>query len=272
MRVSLMSAKDSVYKAEAAGLQAETWVPPRQSGGRVDPLSHGQPVERPVFVARRPWRQRAVASTTVAAGALLLLWLAAIIAGALGFGHLGALPLLGGGEAATPTAEGQHASGQARRQAPALTRAGAGTSQAPAARRERRARAAAPLPAESSRSLRSPSSRRTASIERGTAAISIPQETTAPPAQAPERKSGSASAPHGISAPGAAPGEAVHPSGTGPASGGSSSSHSAASNRPAVTPSGREIPDTGVSASTSATGPPEITSGNAQGRTTSAAG
>ncbi|HEX8959260.1 MAG TPA: hypothetical protein VF770_05510, partial [Solirubrobacterales bacterium] len=59
--------------------------------------------ERAIFVADRPWRQWAVSAAVALAGALLLAWLAVIVAGALGFGSLPTLPFVSGGNHAAAT-------------------------------------------------------------------------------------------------------------------------------------------------------------------------
>jgi hypothetical protein len=69
---------------------------------------------RPVFVTDRPWRKRAVGMATAAGGALLLVWLVGVLAGALGLGHLGSLPLWGAGKAASPAPAKSSPSVQAR--------------------------------------------------------------------------------------------------------------------------------------------------------------
>jgi len=53
--------------------------------------------DHPVFVTNKPWRGRGVSIAVALTGALLLSWLAAILAGALGFGSLPGVPLAGGG-------------------------------------------------------------------------------------------------------------------------------------------------------------------------------
>jgi hypothetical protein len=65
--------------------------------------------DRPVFAADRRWRQRSVNAVLGLGGALLVGWLVALIAGALGLGSLPALPLTGGGSetAAAPRSRPQ---------------------------------------------------------------------------------------------------------------------------------------------------------------------
>jgi hypothetical protein len=57
--------------------------------------------DRPVFVAEHRRRERAVRAALVLLGALLLAWLVALIAGALGLGSLPPLPVSGAGDGAS---------------------------------------------------------------------------------------------------------------------------------------------------------------------------
>ena len=73
-----------------ANAQAEVAAPGRR---------RSRPADRPVFVAEHRRRERAVRAVLVLLGALLLAWLVALIAGALGLGSLPPLPVSGGGDA-----------------------------------------------------------------------------------------------------------------------------------------------------------------------------
>src|SRR4051794_7554494 len=62
--------------------------------------------EPPIFVADHPWRGRGVRAAVAIGAVLLVAWVVAIVAGALGFGSLPGLPLTGGAsqaESAAPT-------------------------------------------------------------------------------------------------------------------------------------------------------------------------
>lgn len=103
-----------------AGLTAP-WATPERSAPEPTTVVG----ERPVFVTDRPWRKRAVAMATAAGGALLLVWLVGVLAGALGLGHLGPLPLWEAGKDASPAPARSPASAQARpRPLPALPEVG----------------------------------------------------------------------------------------------------------------------------------------------------
>jgi hypothetical protein len=72
-----------------ANAHAEVAAPGRRRSRRAD---------RSVFVAEHGRRERAVRAALVLLGALLLAWLVALIAGALGLGSLPPLPVSGGGD------------------------------------------------------------------------------------------------------------------------------------------------------------------------------
>lgn len=89
-----------------------------------------RPLERPVFVADHPWRHRAANAALATAALLLLVWLMAIVAGALGFGSLPALPLVPHSHG---TNSGASESGAGAKSRPAESVAGSHTNGATAA-------------------------------------------------------------------------------------------------------------------------------------------
>jgi hypothetical protein len=81
-----------------ASTQAEVAAPGRRRSLHAD---------LPVFVAEHSWRERAVRAVVGVLVALLLVWLLALIAGALGFGSLPPLPASGGGDTDSPPSRSQ---------------------------------------------------------------------------------------------------------------------------------------------------------------------
>jgi hypothetical protein len=84
-----MDGPKPVRTMKPANAHAEVAAPGRRQSRRAD---------RPVFVAEHRRRERAVRAALVLLGALLLVWLVALIAGALGLGSLPPLPVSGGGD------------------------------------------------------------------------------------------------------------------------------------------------------------------------------
>lgn len=181
--------------------------------------------DRPVFAAERRRRHRAVNVGLGLVGILVLCWLVALVAGALGLGNLPAIPFTGGKDAAPPTV-------------PRATQAAAGPKARP---------------------FRSPGSASPYHRSAQPAAAATKQA----PAKDPGRKSASVGdvSPGGAAAPGQGagghgataaprragsgrpPGQAAAPTTPGkaratPATGGGRLHRGA----PAVTPSGREVP------------------------------
>jgi len=84
-----MDGPKPVRTMKPANAHAEVAAPGRRPSRRAD---------RPVFVAEHRRRERAVRAALVLLGALLLAWLVALIAGALGLGSLPPLPVSAGGD------------------------------------------------------------------------------------------------------------------------------------------------------------------------------
>jgi hypothetical protein len=187
-------------------------------------------VDRPVFTADRSWRKRSVNVGLGLAGGLLLCWLAALVAGALGFGSLPALPFADEGsgtasslESRPQTIKGTHGAGRPAMapNVPSAARAGRGSERqiGAASRPAHLADGAAPEPplAVSHRSPATAGSRPTPA--HGVAA--------APP------PAGTASKGGGAGGTGIAPGAGAPP-------------QRGAGSAPLTTPSGREVPSGGA--------------------------
>ena len=88
-----------------ANAQAEVAVPGRRRSPHAD---------RPVFFAEHSWRERAVRAALGLLAALLLVWLLALIAGALGFGSLPPLPASGGDDTGSAPSQSEPPPASAR--------------------------------------------------------------------------------------------------------------------------------------------------------------
>jgi hypothetical protein len=215
---------------EATAVLTPPWGPPERSAAEPTTIVG----ERLVFVTDRPWRKRAVTMATAAGGALLLVWLVGVLAGALGLGHLGPLPLWGAGKAASPAPAKSPASVQARpHPLPALPAVGGLRAAGSGPHSGQRRGAAAPS-AGTTRSPAQANADPAGGESRGTS-------TTHPPgsgAQSTPRMPEAAPSPatRGVESAG---GEKP-PAATG-AGGGSSTGPTPA--RPEATPTGRPIPD-----------------------------
>jgi hypothetical protein len=215
---------------EAAAVLTPTWAPPGRPAAEPTTVVG----ERPIFVTDRPWRKRAVAMAIAAGGALLLVWLVGVLAGALGLGHLGPLPLWGAGKATSPASAKSPASVQARpHPLPALPAVGALPVAGSGLRSGQRRGAAAP-PAGTTGSPAQANADPAGGEFRGTSKTHPPgsgaQSTPPTPEAAPSPATTGAESAGGKKPPAA----------TG-AGGGSSTRPTPA--RPEATPSGRPIPD-----------------------------
>jgi hypothetical protein len=225
-----------------------------------------QPIlaERPIFVAGHNRRQRAVGAAVTLVGTLFSIWLAAIVAGALGFGHLPALPLVGQGKAtSTPTAGSAPQSGRAQREL-AVRKP---RSSAPPRSGGRSAGEPAPIAAVATKPAPRVG-RDSAGIEPSGGGPSSPSRRGTPSPR--ESGGGAGSPPSGVSgSEPTASGGAVQPAVTGGGSGGASSSRaSGAHGPPAVTPSGNEVPSGSASGEGGAASAGEGASGAGQRKTT----
>ena len=90
---------------QQANAQAEVAVPRRRRSPHAD---------RPVFFAEHSWRERAVRAALGLLAALLLVWLLALIAGALGFGSLPPLPASGGDDTGSAPSQSEPPPASAR--------------------------------------------------------------------------------------------------------------------------------------------------------------
>jgi hypothetical protein len=202
---------------------------PQSFEGRLDPV-----LDRPVFAADRRWRQRFVSAGLGLGGALLLGWLVALVAGALGFGRLPALPFAGGGSETASGLESRSQSigpehgavGQGSKAPRPLSRArpGSGAGQPPTA------------------------AKHTSAAGRGEAGPVAPAAVGhispagagAPHSAGNVDSATSAPAGAGNGSPAGNGGGAVTGAGAGASA--STPSSTAARGAPAVTPSGREVP------------------------------
>jgi hypothetical protein len=100
-----MPPRYSVRTMKQANAQAEVAVPGRRRSPHAD---------RPVFVAEHSWRERAVRAALGVLAALLLVWLLALIAGALGFGSLPPLPASGGDDTGSAPSQSEPSPASAR--------------------------------------------------------------------------------------------------------------------------------------------------------------
>jgi hypothetical protein len=209
--------------SESAAVLTPPWAPP----GRSDAEPTTIVGERPVFVSDGPWRKRAVAMATAAVGALLLVWLMGVFAGALGLGRLGPLPLWGPGKTASPAPAQSPASVQASPTAgPQVAGSGRGSG--------RRRGAAAP----SAGTTRSPA--------QANAGPAGGEPRGFPKAHPPGRGAQSTPrTPEAVPLPAATGAESAGAVGKGPpaAGAGSESSIGPTAARPEATPTGRPIPD-----------------------------
>jgi hypothetical protein len=236
-----MSASHGIDKAEAASeadfASREAWSPPRAPGG--PPLSIV--AERPIFLAEGPWRRRAVAAATAAVGALLLVWLVAIVAGALGFGPLGSLPLLGAGRsdhsAGSPAVGAESIRATPSRLGPRAGDRSAGAEGTATAAKA--PRSPAPTGAGGDGGTRSHPGTGVAATTRTPAATPGREKTSSSPTAAGEAPA--------AESPGAA-----------------SSPPAGAAHRPTVTPSGHEVPAVGSGESASRSPVPEGGAGKAE--------
>jgi hypothetical protein len=241
---------------EATAVLTPPWAPPERPAAEPTTIAG----ERPVFVTDRPWRKRAVAMAIAAGGALLLVWLVGVLAGALGLGRLGPLPLWGAGKAASPAPAKSPASVPASVQArphplPALPAVGGPRAAGSGLHSGQRRGAAAPS-AGTTRSPAQANADPASGESRGTSKTHPPgsgaQSTPRMPEAAPSPASRGAESAGGEKPPAA----------TG-AGGGSSRGPAPA--RPEATPSGRPIPGPAVTPSES-TRSFESNAGEAAGR------
>jgi hypothetical protein len=244
---------DKAKTTEATAVVTPPWAPPERSAAE-PPTIVG---ERPVFVTDRPWRKRVVAMATAASGVLLLVWLVGVLAGALGLGHLGPLPLWGAGKAASPAPAKSPASVRARpHPLPALPAVG-GLRVAGSGPRSGQRRAVAAPSADTTRSPAQANADPAAGEPRGTSMTHPPggdaQSTPRVPEAAPSPATRGAES-SGGEAPAAAAG----------AGGGSSKGPTPA--RPEATPSGRPIPDGPTVTPSESTRSIESNAGEAPGR------
>jgi hypothetical protein len=223
----------NLHKAEATeatAVLAPPWAPPERSAAEPTTIVG----ERPVFVTDRPWRKRAVAMATAAGGALLLVWLVGVLAGALGLGRLGPLPLWGAGKAASPAPARSPASAQARPHPLRGLPAADGSRVAGSGPRSGGRRAAAAPSASTTRSPGQANAGPASGESRGTSKTHPPgsgaQSTSRTPEAAPSPATTGAESARGKGPPAAAG-----------AGGGRSTAPAPA--RPEATPSGRPIPD-----------------------------
>jgi hypothetical protein len=85
-----------------ANAQAEVAVPGRRRSADAD---------QPVFVAEHRWRERSVRAVLALLAALLVVWLLALIAGALGLGSLPPLPISTGGDTGSASSRSEPPAG-----------------------------------------------------------------------------------------------------------------------------------------------------------------
>jgi hypothetical protein len=188
--------------------------------------------ERPVFVTDGPWRKRAVAMATAAGGALLLVWLLGVFAGALGLGHLGPLPLWGVGRTTSSAPEKSPASHP--HPLPSLPAVGGLPVAGPGSRVGPGPGAAAPS-AGATRPPAQANADPAGGESRGASKTRPPGSGTRSTPQMPEA----------VPSPAATTGAAAAGGGKPPAAAGAGggSSTGPAPARPEATPSGRPIPD-----------------------------
>jgi hypothetical protein len=216
---------------EATRVLALPWAPPERSAAEPRTVTD----ERPVFVSDRPWRKRAVAAATATGGALLLVWLLGVLAGALGLGHLGPLPVSEAHRAGSPAPAGSPSPEQARPH-PSLAPRAIGDhlrSAGPPLRSGQRHGAAAPL-AGTTRSPSQANAGNTSGESRSASKAHTPGRSAQSTPRSPE------AAPSPTTTPSRSPRIEEPRAGSGAGGG---SSRGAASARPETTPSGRAIPD-----------------------------
>jgi hypothetical protein len=215
---------------EATAVITPPWAPPERSAAEPTTVVD----ERPVFVTDRPWRKRAVAMATAAAGALLLIWLMGVLAGALGLGHLGPLPLWGAGKAASPAPAKSPASVQARPHPLSALPAVGGLRVAGTGPRSGQRRGAAAPSAGATRYPAQANADPAVAESRGASKTHPPGGGAQSTPQMPEAAPSPAT-------PGAEPAGGKAPLAAAGAGGGSSTGPAPA--RPEATPTGRPIPD-----------------------------